>query len=315
MRLNIHTHVFSVEKKHNAQRRQQQNGVEPQIQWVAGDEVDWRSGDPAIPDFLTSPASLVPPEQEHDLEEDMFEPASGLGGLDNGQMLAVEERGGSGIVTQSAPPNDSVRELTRRLVAATTQFEIQQIIAEAFRNLGNLRMAAIGGDGSDSDAAKAIIRRYEQLVRRGNRKISDLNKEDDLKREQIKAERDEKIQRAKAIAAELRRRMIERRNREEGYLREHMKEDVLGVGGNQAGKKNPNAKLDAATEAKIAAQAKAMAATEATVGTGGGAGVSGGGSSAAGVSVGSPEDSSYGGFADNTFTVESAGSGSIDVAV
>jgi hypothetical protein len=135
--------------------------------------------------------------------------------------------------------------LTRRLVAASMQFVVNNILGDAYGALVNLRVAAAQVPEEDRDAYDAAIRRLNVLVNRAHRKLGDLNKEDDLRLKQHKAERRREADRAEAIKAELRRRIRERQERERGYL-------------NETGDDTP---LDAGTEAMIAAEAKMIAAT------------------------------------------------------
>jgi len=180
------------------------------------------------------------------------------------------EEAGSG----KADLEDASRRLTKWLVASKTQFEVQLILGEAHQHIGKLRMVALSGDEEAIKAANAIIRKLEKLVRRGNRKLTDLGNEDVLRRKQAKAEKDEQIQRAKQIEAELRRKLAERKKREEEYLNDKDDDDedspfdmlVNSI------KSNPFAKLDAASEAKIKAQAQAQAAMEVSSGASSGAG-------------------------------------------
>jgi len=212
----------------------------------------------------------------------------------------------------SEPLEDASRRLTRQLVSANTQFVVQLIIGEAHQHLVKLRMVAMSGDEEAISEANAIIRRLEKLIRRGNRKVTDLGYEERLQRDQAKAEKEERIHRAKEIERELKRRYLERKKREERYLEDRDDDDDSDVGVIKGKPVNPNTRLDAAAEAKIAAQAKAMAAAEASagqsVGSGGISSGTGGSNSAA--SAGSSGDD----FA-SAAGAEDANAGSIDIAV
>lgn len=160
---------------------------------------------------------------------------------------------------QSGQPSniqDNSMQLARRLVAAVSQFEVQQIIGEASKDLIALRMVAGTADADTAKTARAIIKRLEKMVRRGHKKISDLGKEEGMWLEQDKAERLKKKQRAEEIKKQLREHIRKRKLREKEYLREEK-----GMNSNET-EAAPNIRLDAATEAQIAMQAQMQASME-----------------------------------------------------
>ena len=110
---------------------------------------------------------------------------------------------------------------------------------------------------------------------------------------------------ARQIKAELRRRLLQRKAREERYLKELLHEEVLG-GKRKSKPGSQSGKLDAATEAKIAAQAEAMAAAEASAA----AFLDAGGSSGGG---GLPGGASTVGSTDGPASAEGSAMSSIDV--
>lgn len=177
----------------------------------------------------------------------------------------------SGVSMSTSSPEDSSGALTRRLVAAGDQFEVQMILSEAFKNMTGLRMIAAMGSGDDAKTAKTYLRKMEKVVRRGRRKIKDLGKEEALTRNQIRAEREHQKERAREIKAELRKRMLERKRRENGYLKDAQEEQAAKSSGKDA-------ELDPASEAQLEAEAQAMAQAEVAVesSSGGGAGETGG---------------------------------------
>lgn len=227
----------------------------------------------------------------------------------------IQSQRSSGDTDESADLQDNSASLTRRLVAANSMLSIQMIIADAFKDLGSLRLAAaMAEDSSIAEKANQIIRRLERLVRRGNRKITDLNKEDALQRKMDRAEKDEQMQRAREIEAELRRQILNRRRRENGYLDELTREEMAASHEHIASKINSSLKLDAATEAKIAAMAQAMATAEALSSASGSSGFDSAGGSSSGTSsagqVGSISGAEGGGTGGEGFV-----SGSLDVSV
>ena len=121
----------------------------------------------------------------------------------------------------SAPIRSSIAQLTQRLVSATGQFAVRQIIAEANGELLDLRLAlAFAQDASERDAILAVIRRFDRLMARSFRKIRDLDQEDMLRLEKTRAKREDKDDLAHDLSKELHRRVRERMAREERYLRD-----------------------------------------------------------------------------------------------
>jgi hypothetical protein len=186
--------------------------------------------------------------------------------------FSESSRAEKSAVNQKSPgPTDHSGRLTQRLVAASFQLEVHSIISEAYQNLSDWYKAAMGG-GEDSKKAFAAIRRLNRLIQRAQRKIGDLDKEDLLRAERKRAEKQQQEHRAKQIEQDLSRRMHERKQREQRYLRS---------AGEQQGVKFPNPYISpAALQAKIAALAESMSQFSASpampVSASGGAGDVGG---------------------------------------
>lgn len=166
-------------------------------------------------------------------------------------------------------PTDNSGEYTRRLVAAKSQFAVRDILTNAHSDLVSMRMvAAMTVDKEDAAEARACIKRLEKLVRRGNKKIRDLDSEDGLKMKETRAKQERKLERVREIKAELRRERMKRLNREQGYLLEQIEAMLNGRKPNP--KNAQNSQLDATSEAAIEAQAQMRATAEITadIGTG-----------------------------------------------
>ena len=267
-----------------------------------GTQIDEDAGGLAYLISLTEEALAEQAEAENELisedsESDLF--ATTAPGEQRDAVNGVNSSG-------STPLDDNSATLTRRLVAAKRMLQVQDILGDAFKDLINLRKAAATGDEETAKAARAIIRKLEKLVRRGNRKISDLNNEDRMRRERDKAALELKKQRAKEIAAELRTQIRKRKNREQGYLDELMRDAIMGATKNQISQQ-----LDAATEAKIAAMADAKAAAEVMAASSAGGAGSGVGDFSSSTSDGSISGSS----AEVSGGMEGAVAGSVDVSV
>jgi hypothetical protein len=111
---------------------------------------------------------------------------------------------------------DPTRMLTRRLVAARSTIQVQNVLRDAFKAMGDLITAAASG----CDDSNAILRRLQRLIRRATRKVRDLTNEDELRRKEAQARQREMENLARKYELELRRRLEERRRREDGYLRD-----------------------------------------------------------------------------------------------
>ena len=163
----------------------------------------------------------------------------------------AEDGEGSGV-------EDDTRRLTRKLVSAKTQFEVQDVISEALGKMKDLIMAAAYGD----EKAAKILRKVKKLISRGHRKIRDLAKELQMHQQQQRAEKKEQEEIARRIRAELKRAELERSRRERKYLDDRDDDDDENTpvvsGASQA-----------ATEAKIMALAQAMAAVSSATSSGG----------------------------------------------
>lgn len=174
-------------------------------------------------------------------------------------------------------PTDSSGQLTQRLVAASTDFEVQNVIAKASSSMISLRMIAAMGEGEDKEKARQYLRKLEKVMDRASGKLKDLRNETDLDVQRRRAEKQKETRRAEEIKAELRQRRRVRKSKEERWLREAQLGEMPGF--KPAGKAPDDSadRLDAATEAEIAIEAEAMAAAEVSAeSVGGGADVGGG---------------------------------------
>jgi hypothetical protein len=148
--------------------------------------------------------------------------------------------------------------LTSRLVSSVGQLEVRQVIAEANKNLAELRVSASSGDKAAKERAEELMSKLDKLLKRADRKLMDLGKEDDLKLQKVRAQRKKQLQLEKELADELHRRQTERRNREKDYLHEDRK-DVLEELANIPGLSTENLK-DAIADKLIGESAVQMSA-------------------------------------------------------
>ena len=137
----------------------------------------------------------------------------------NQKNLAALQKGGG--------PSDNAGSLTQRLVAAQRQDSVRLVISEAYKSLGEWLKAAMSGEGQDAQKAFAVIKKLHRVIRRAIRKIADLNKEDALRAKQKQAEKKHQEFDARKFAAERKRRVSERKQREHTYLQGVFAKDNL----------------------------------------------------------------------------------------
>jgi len=113
-------------------------------------------------------------------------------------------------------PTDETRKLTRMLVSAKTPDEVQGVLIDTYNHMQEWQKLAANGD---KEAIK-VVRKLKRLVSRGNRKITDLNKEILMHQRQQRAEKAEKNLQAKRLEQELKEAQRERKARERRYLQD-----------------------------------------------------------------------------------------------
>ncbi len=147
--------------------------------------------------------------------------------------------------------------LTQRLVSASGQFEVRQVLSDVNKNLLELKMKETYAKGEDAEKLRAMIQKLEKLIRRARRKIDDISDEDQKKIRIAHAERQKKIERANEIKDELRAEINKRIRREKGYLTENTQESLLQIETDVA-----QFAAQSAVEQEIAQQAEAIASAE-----------------------------------------------------
>ena len=131
-----------------------------------------------------------------------------------GMPVPGEARAKAASIGQGGSPPDETRRLLRQLVSAKSQDEVRNVMSEAYKSLIGWYMASGSGDKN----ATAVIRQLNRLISRANRKIRDLNKEDDLQHRHKRAEKADQEHLERKLREELLRARLERRQREQRYL-------------------------------------------------------------------------------------------------
>ena len=150
-----------------------------------------------------------------ELTEETREKLSNKAVRENERAEEVEGEG------EDERPTDETRKLTRMLVAAKTPDEVQGVLIDTYNHMSEWQKLAANGDKE----AMKVVRKLKRLVSRGNRKITDLNKEIVMHQKQQRAEKAEKNREAKRLEQELKEAQRERKARERRYLQERDDED------------------------------------------------------------------------------------------
>lgn len=89
------------------------------------------------------------------------------------------------------------------LARAGTRGQVQKVLGDVHRSIGNLRLAACFGDDEERMKAGRAIRSLQKLLARGNRKIRRLDRESSLKRQKKHAEKERKEKKVLQIRLEM----------------------------------------------------------------------------------------------------------------
>jgi len=181
-----------------------------------------------------------------DLTKEILEKLNNKTPGKNERAEAAEETEAEG---DDPKPSDETRKLTRLLVAAKTPDEVQNVLMDAYTHRQEWQKLASNGDKE----AMKVVRKLNRLISRGNRKITDLNKEILTHQRQQRAEKAENKREAQRLENELKEAQRERKARERKYLQE--RDDS-----NDDEESSEFGPSMAETEAKIRQLAGAMAA-------------------------------------------------------
>lgn len=213
-------------------------------------------------ELLAAEEQVRSPEDKLDISEEAL-----LAVQENSEKEEEVELGEGGSFKISAgKPEDSAARLMRRLVGATSQFEVRNIMSNASKDILSLRFIAAMGEGEDKAKAQQFLAKLEKLIDKASKKIENLNKEDMLRIEQVRVDQKKQADRAEQIKAELRRKRDKREREEQKWLRDSENESVQETAAEGFASFMPNA----ASEAEIAMQAEAQAAMEIAMETSGG---------------------------------------------
>lgn len=151
-------------------------------------------------------------------EENLFSVSLGL-------SASQSAKDSSNFQIKSSAPDDSVGQLAAMLARAETKLDVQQVSGKAMRALVNLRASAANASDEDAKKIAAKIRRMEKLMKRIEKKLKHLGKEEQLEIERKRAVEKEQKQKAGQIEDELKTRRKKRRRDEKNYAEKEIAED------------------------------------------------------------------------------------------
>ena len=118
------------------------------------------------------------------------------------------------------------------LARAGTKGQVQKVLGDVHRSIGNLRLAACFGDEDERAKADRAIRSLQKLLAKGNKKIKRLDEESNLKRKEKRAEKARKEKKVLQIRIEMKKRRSARYRADYGLVKEGHADSfyILGAG-------------------------------------------------------------------------------------
>lgn len=118
------------------------------------------------------------------------------------------------------------------LARAGTKGEVQKVLGDVHRSIGNLRLASCFGSEEERVKAGRAIRSLQKLLARGNKKIKRLDQESNLKRREKHAEKARKEKKVLQIRLEMKKRRAARYRADYGLVQEGRADSfyILGAG-------------------------------------------------------------------------------------
>lgn len=118
------------------------------------------------------------------------------------------------------------------LARAGTKGEVQKVLGDVHRSIGNLRLASCFGSEEERVKAGRAIRSLQKLLARGNKKIKRLDQESNLKLKEKHAEKERKEKKVLQIRLEMKKRRAARYRADYGLVQEGHADSfyILGAG-------------------------------------------------------------------------------------
>lgn len=126
---------------------------------------------------------------------------------------------------KSSKPKDSVGQLAAELSRAETRIDVQQVSSKATRALLNLKMAYASSNEKDQKKIAQQIKRMEKLIKKINKKLRHLSKEEQLETRRKRAEKTNDLQKEELLRNEITTRKKKRRREEREYALKELSQD------------------------------------------------------------------------------------------
>lgn len=143
----------------------------------------------------------------------------------NTQASPNSAKNGKVKPSSSSNSGNSVGELASQLAQAHTRLDVQQIAGKAMRALVNLQMTAAMSEGKDKKKAQQQVARMKKLIKRINKKMQHLAKEEQMELKIKKAEKKQELKKAEELQKELKNHRSKRRRDERNYASKELSRD------------------------------------------------------------------------------------------
>lgn len=169
----------------------------------------------------TEKSALTPKEKEELEEKQELEALQRL--AENIQNSKDGKK--SGFNPKSSSPDESVGQLAALLARSETRFDVLQVSSKAMRALTNLKMSLAAADKDEAKKIAVKIKRMEKLIKRIQKKLQHLGKEEQLELQKQRAQKRQELQKVKDISKELQARRKKRRREERNYAFKELSKD------------------------------------------------------------------------------------------
>ena len=141
------------------------------------------------------------------------------------QSAAGSPTSGKVKPSSNSTSGSGIGELAAQLAQAQTKLDVQQIAGKAMRALVNLQMAAAMSEGTDKKKAQQNVARMKKLIKRINKKMQHLAKEEQMELKIKKAEKKQELKKAEELQKELKKNRTKRRRDERNYASKELSKD------------------------------------------------------------------------------------------
>lgn len=141
------------------------------------------------------------------------------------EQQASKASSGQDSRVKSSSSDDSVGQLAAALANAETRMDVLQVQSKAIRALANLKAASATATGDEKEKIAKQIRRMEKLMKRIQKKLKHLSKEEQLELRRERAVKKQEFKKAEELRKEIQSRRKKRRRDEKRYAMEEIAQD------------------------------------------------------------------------------------------